>query len=98
MALTTTPDRAASRKASEGDLVHGAVQVVDSTLKRDREVDEVAFPAAEEHLLAHAEASDLDDCVHAETEGGDRDGRRRDRDPGRRREVHGAEILEAAGG
>jgi hypothetical protein len=48
---TRSVDPPVDARETGGDLVDGAVQVVDPGLQRDGEVDEVAPVAAEQHAL-----------------------------------------------
>src|SRR5215213_8373528 len=88
MADRTIPERPALRKATDadwcppvdaseaaGDLVDGAMQVVDAALKRHGEVDDVLRPAAEQDVLRRASAPEEDQRPG-------RDRRRRDGDHG----------------
>src|SRR5829696_750997 len=59
-----------------GDLVHGAVEVVDAALERDREVDDVLPAAGEQQSLRVAHTADADPREPREDERRDGDRRR----------------------
>src|SRR6266540_1681850 len=52
-------DSAIDPRESSGDLVHGSVQIVDSSLERDREVDEILLPASEQDELGRTDRAQL---------------------------------------
>src|SRR6266516_2184295 len=81
------------------DLVHGAVQVVDPALQRDREVDEIFLAAADEHELGRAHPSHRQPHCQADAEREHGCDRGTDCDPRcrRAREVHARRILVRAG-
>jgi len=92
-------DRAVDAAVDPGeggcDFVHGPMKVVDASLERDGEVDEVGLAAAKQHELARANPPDLKGDVDRHEERRPCSAGRADGDPGCRREAHRTEILEA---
>jgi hypothetical protein len=74
------------------DLVDRAVEIVDTRLERDGEVDEVGLPAAEQDHLRLSDTPELERHVERDRQRDRRCGARADRDPRRRRgrDIHGA--------
>src|SRR5918992_567466 len=66
------------------DLVHGAVEVVDTRLQRDGELDEILLRAAEQDCLRTAQTPDLDEEDDPQDDGGESGGPGSERDPRRR--------------
>ncbi len=71
-------DAPVDARETRGDLVDGAVEVVDTPLERDGELDEVLAAAADQGALGVTQAPD----AHPDVGRGQRDPAERDHDPG----------------
>ena len=65
--MTVSSTRRSTRASAGRDLVHRAVQVVDPSLERDGEVDEVGLAAAEQDELRGPDAPELTETPAART-------------------------------